>query len=63
MRERQKLDTLDLIIMALREHENHIDALLKHLEILIDNMQTTIIEDKALVARVSRLEEKVENKI
>ncbi|MDQ1279158.1 MAG: hypothetical protein QG670_418 [Thermoproteota archaeon] len=72
MDETERVDTIDLIIRVLREHERTFDSLVKHLDSSVDRMDIQRIEAKlhtekldndkieTLVTRIKELENQLE---
>ncbi len=56
----EKLDTLDLIINALREHETTLDSLLTQMDRLLDVLGESMIKAQTLEAKMSKLEKQIE---
>ncbi len=58
----EKLDTIDLIISALREHEYTLDSLLNQMDRLIGLMSESMIEAHTFEAKISELENRLGKK-
>ena len=59
MTSREKLDALDLVISALREHENTLDSLLQQMTELMAVMSKSMIKTQTLETKVTKLENRI----